>query len=98
MFDEAFNKLDGPNTSACLSLMNEFNLQALVSAPTEKQLSFMEHMDTIIHVNRIGTYCQVDVEYPTEAGRDLFQRSNPGNVPLELFLEQRRGSISRAAE
>ncbi|AXK44030.1 SbcC/MukB-like Walker B domain-containing protein [Erythrobacter aureus] len=88
MFDEAFNKLDGANTSACLSLMSEFNLQAIVSAPFEKQLAFMEHMDTIITVNRVDTYTQIDVEYPTDAGRALFRDSNPGNVPLEEFLSQ----------
>lgn len=98
MFDEAFNKLDGPNTGACLSLMNEFNLQALVSAPTEKQLTFMEHMDTIISVNRIGTHCQIDVEYPTDFGRDMFRQSNPANVPLEQFLLERSGAVPDAAE
>lgn len=98
MFDEAFNKLDGPNTGACLSLMSGFNLQPLVSAPTEKQLTFMEHMDTIISVNRIGTHCQIDVEYPTDYGRELFRRSNPANVPLEQFLLERAAPVSDAAE
>lgn len=98
IFDEAFNKLDGANTNSCLALMNEFNLQTIVSAPVEKQVAFNEHMQTMVFVNRIGTVCQIDVEYPTEAGREMFRQANPANEPIDLFIERKRADIADAAE
>lgn len=100
MFDEAFNALDGGNVNSCLTLMREFNLQTIVCAPTEKIGVFMEQMDTIISMGRDGIFCQVDVEYPTEKGRQMFRDSNPANEPLDLFRERfnEGDNLSDAAE
>lgn len=99
LFDEAFNALDGGNVSSCLSLMGEFNLQVVACAPTEKLASFMEHMDTIVTINRDRTHCQIDVEYPTKFGRQRFREANPANVSLDMFREiYARDNVSDAAE
>lgn len=100
LFDEAFNALDGGNVSSCLGLMEEFNLQVIACAPTEKLTTFLEHMDTIVSVNRDGTHVQLDVEYPTRKGREMFRQANPANTPFEAFREtyQEQLALSDAAE
>jgi energy-coupling factor transporter ATP-binding protein EcfA2 len=98
LYDEAFNALDGVNTCACLALMEDFNLQVVACAPTEKLSSFMEAVETLISINREGTHCQIDVEYPTERGRARFKAANPGNVPLDLFRKTYSPEARDAAE
>lgn len=99
LFDEAFNALDGGNVSSCLSLMGEFNLQVIACAPSEKLATFMEHMETVVTINRDRHHVQIDVEYPTELGRRRFRESNPANMPLEEFRELRRlAEVADAAE
>ena len=99
LFDEAFNALDGGNVGSCLSLMGEFNLQVVACAPTEKLATFMEHMETVVTINRDRTRAQVDVEYPTELSRRRFREANPANVPLEEFRALReQAELGQAAE
>jgi uncharacterized protein YPO0396 len=52
-FDEAFNKLDIPNTQRLMSLFKNLGLQVIVAAPEEKRSSLIESVDSIISVSRI---------------------------------------------
>lgn len=84
--------------NSCLSMMGEFNLQVIACAPTEKLPTFMEHMETIVTINRDRTRAQLDVEYPTERGRERFQKSNPANIPLDVFRQMKLQGLANAAE
>lgn len=52
-FDEAFNKLDIPNTQRLMNLFKNLGLQVIVAAPEEKRSSLIEAIDSIISVSRI---------------------------------------------
>ncbi|TCM16078.1 uncharacterized protein YPO0396 [Novosphingobium sp. PhB165] len=88
LFDEAFNALDGGNVNSCLALLREFNLQVIACAPIEKLGVFMEQMDTVLSVRRIGTTTMLYADYLKDAGREAFREANPGNEPFDLFKER----------
>lgn len=77
IFDEAFNLLDNSNTSSIVSMMNQLGLQFLLSGPSDKAPAFVAHSDTVVNMSRVGTYCQIDVEYPTKQGKEEMLKRNP---------------------
>lgn len=52
VFDEAFNKLDIPNTQRLMDLFRSLGLQVIVAAPEEKRSSLIECVDSVISVGR----------------------------------------------
>ena len=52
VFDEAFNKLDIPNTQRLVELFRSLGLQVVVAAPEEKRSSLMECVESVISVSR----------------------------------------------
>ena len=88
LFDEAFNALDGGNVNSCLALLREFNLQVFACAPIEKLGVFMEQMDTVLSVRRIGTTTMLYADYLKDEGRAKFREANPANEPFDLFKER----------
>jgi uncharacterized protein YPO0396 len=80
VFDEAFNKLDSENTVTSLGFMSDLGLQTIIAAPDEKYSLLSSCMDTIINVCRDGRMVDVDVEFPTEKGRELLNSDNPLRV------------------
>ncbi|WP_271519178.1 SbcC/MukB-like Walker B domain-containing protein [Bradyrhizobium sp. CCBAU 53380] len=54
MFDEAFSKMDGKNQRQMMSFYKNLGLQFVIAAPLEKCVAVLEHMDTIVEVDRIG--------------------------------------------
>lgn len=77
MFDEAFNALDNANISSSLGMMQQLGLQFLLSAPTEKASAFIPHVDTVVTVSRFESFCQIDVEYPSDHARDQMLALDP---------------------
>lgn len=83
VFDEAFNKLDSENTTTSLGFMNDLGLQTIIAAPDEKYSLMSSCMDTIINVCRAGRVVDVDVEFPTVAGRELLMSDHPSRLMAE---------------
>ena len=79
MFDEAFNKLDVPNTQALLKFFKDMGLQLLIAGPEDKRATFTEVLDTIVLVNKSldGTSVYIDSEFPKERARRALEEINP---------------------
>ena len=77
VFDEAFNKLDSENTQTSLGFMSDLGLQTIIAAPDEKYSLLSSCMDTIINVCRDGRVVDIDVEFPTQKGKELLNSDNP---------------------
>lgn len=87
MFDEAFNKLDVPNTQALLTFFNDMGLQLMIAGPEDKRATFTEILDTIILVNKSldGMSVYVDAEYPGALAKRELARVNPDHLGIEGF-------------
>ncbi|MET3338786.1 uncharacterized protein YPO0396 [Bradyrhizobium japonicum] len=72
MFDEAFSKMDGKNQRQMMSFYKNLGLQFVIAAPFEKRVAVLEHMDTIVEVDRIGEQSRATVvELKEKAKREL---------------------------
>jgi energy-coupling factor transporter ATP-binding protein EcfA2 len=80
VFDEAFNKLDSENTVTSLGFMSDLGLQTIIAAPDEKYSLLSSCMDTIINVCRDGRVVDLDVEFPTEQGKELLASDHPYKI------------------
>ena len=80
LFDEAFNKLDSENTMTSLAFMSDLGLQTIIAAPDEKYSLLSSCMDTIINVCRDGRIVDIDVEFPTEKGKELLASDHPYKI------------------
>jgi len=54
IFDEAFSKMDGKNQRQMMSFYKKLGLQIIIAAPNEKRVAVIEHIDTVVEVDRIG--------------------------------------------
>lgn len=90
LFDEAFNKLDVPNTQALLTFFSDMGLQLMIAGPEDKRATFTEILDTIVLVNKSldGSSVYVDAEYPGELARRELARINPDHVGIDGFKAQ----------
>ncbi|MCC8978094.1 SbcC/MukB-like Walker B domain-containing protein [Bradyrhizobium acaciae] len=72
MFDEAFSKMDGKNQRQMMSFYKNLGLQFVIAAPFEKRVAVLEHMDTIVEVDRIGEQSRATVvQLKAKAKREL---------------------------
>lgn len=87
LFDEAFNKLDVPNTQALLRFFKDMGLQLLIAGPEDKRATFTEVLDTIVLVNKSldGTSVYIDTEHPREAARQALGELNPDHRDRQTF-------------
>ena len=85
LFDEAFNKLDVPNTQALLRFFKDMGLQLLIAGPEDKRATFSEVLDTIVLVNKSldGTSVYIDTEHPREAAKQALAELNPDHRDLK---------------
>ena len=90
MFDEAFNKLDVPNTQALLKFFRDMGLQILIAGPEDKRPTFTEVLDTIVLVNKNleGTSVYIDSEHPMALAKLALQGINPDHRSLESYRTQ----------
>jgi energy-coupling factor transporter ATP-binding protein EcfA2 len=89
VFDEAFDKLDIPNTQALIKLFRSLGLQVIVAAPEEKRASLRECVDSIVNVNRIPRTANVFVETIriNGAAHEAMRRENPAHKGVWAFKE-----------
>lgn len=90
VFDEAFNKLDIPNTQELMRLFHSLGLQVVVAAPEEKRASLRECVDTIVNVNRLPHSPDVFIDTVRlgEAAKVAMLRENPAHAGIEAFRER----------
>lgn len=90
LFDEAFNKLDVPNTQALLAFFRDMGLQLMIAGPEDKRATFTEALDTIILVNKSldGNSVYIDVEYPGDLARQALAEANPDHLGVQAFRRE----------
>jgi uncharacterized protein YPO0396 len=72
IFDEAFSKMDGKNQRQMMSFYKKLGLQIVIAAPNEKRVAVLEHIDTVVEVDRIGESARATVvELKERARREL---------------------------
>ena len=100
LFDEAFNRLDIPNTQAILRFYKDLNLQVVVAAPEEKRMSFLEVMDTIVSVNKLpgDDVMQIDSESPGERAVREMQAANPEHIGVEGYRQAQQAAPKAGQE
>ncbi len=89
LMDEAFAKLDIPNTQRIIDLYRALHLQILIAAPESKRGTFMEAVDTIINIDRVRAtnHLHVDVEQIGPAARAAMAAANPEHRGVEAFRQ-----------
>jgi Putative exonuclease SbcCD, C subunit/P-loop containing region of AAA domain len=72
IFDEAFSKMDGKNQRQMMSFYKKLGLQIIIAAPNEKRVAVLEHIDTVVEVDRIGEGARTNVvQIKDHARREL---------------------------
>jgi uncharacterized protein YPO0396 len=77
MFDEAFSKMDGRNQRQMMSFYKNLGLQFAIAAPFEKRVAVLEHMDTIVEVDRIGEQSRATVVSLKERAKQELMAIDP---------------------
>lgn len=80
MFDEAFSKMDGKNQRQMMSFYKDLGLQFVIAAPFEKRVAVLEHMDTIVEVDRIGEQSKAEVVLLKEKARRELTAMDPDHM------------------
>jgi uncharacterized protein YPO0396 len=83
IFDEAFSKMDGKNQRQMMSFYKKLGLQIIIAAPNEKRIAVLEHIDTVVEVDRIGESARVTVADLKERARRELQAMDPDRMPDE---------------
>jgi uncharacterized protein YPO0396 len=85
IFDEAFNRLDTKAIGQCSEFMRDLGLQVVLATPDEKRHVFMEVVDTVVNVNRLGNQVMIDTELLTEKARDTLVAADPYRKGFDVF-------------
>ena len=85
IFDEAFNRLDTKAIGQCSEFMRDLGLQVVLATPDEKRHVFMEVVDTVVNVNRLGNEVMIDTEHLTPKARDELVAADPYRKGFDAF-------------
>jgi uncharacterized protein YPO0396 len=77
IFDEAFSKMDGKNQRQMMSFYKRLGLQIVIAAPNEKRVAVLEHIDTVVEVDRIGEGARATVVQLKERARAELRAMDP---------------------
>lgn len=88
IFDEAFNRLDTKAIGQCSDFMRDLGLQVMLATPDEKRHVFMEVVDTVVNVNRLGNQVMIDTELLTEKARDTLVAADPYRKGFDAFKSE----------
>lgn len=88
LIDEAFNKVDSPNTIASMSFFKRMGLQVIMSAPMSERGKLSAVSDSLFEIVRFEWLISVRPVRITEKGRALMQSDLPALNPH--LVEQRR--------
>jgi uncharacterized protein YPO0396 len=85
IFDEAFNRLDTKAIGQCSEFMRDLGLQVVLATPDEKRHVFMEVVDTVVNVNRLGNQVMIDTELLTPKAREELASADPYRKGFDVF-------------
>ena len=88
IFDEAFNRLDTRAIAQCSEFMRDLGLQVLLATPDEKRHVFMEVVDTVVNVNRLGNQVMIDTEFLTTMARDTIAAADPYRKGFDQYKSE----------
>jgi energy-coupling factor transporter ATP-binding protein EcfA2 len=77
IFDEAFSKMDGKNQRQMMSFYKKLGLQIIIAAPNEKRIAVLEHIDSVVEVDRIGEGARATVVQLKERARREIRAMDP---------------------
>ncbi|HEY6259140.1 MAG TPA: SbcC/MukB-like Walker B domain-containing protein [Xanthobacteraceae bacterium] len=77
IFDEAFSKMDGKNQRQMMTFYKRLGLQIVIAAPNEKRVAVLEHIDTVVEVDRIGEGARATVVQIKERARRELAAMDP---------------------
>jgi uncharacterized protein YPO0396 len=77
IFDEAFSKMDGKNQRQMMSFYKKLGLQIIIAAPNEKRVAVLEHIDSVVEVDRIGESGRATVVQLKERARAELRAMDP---------------------
>lgn len=97
IFDEAFNRLDTKAIGACSDFMRDLGLQVILATPDEKRHVFMEVVDTVVNVNRLGNQVMIDTELLTAKARDELVAADPYRKGFDVFKAEAVAAENAAA-
>ena len=84
LFDEAFNRLDIPNTQRLMGLFRALGLQVVVAVPEDKRATLIEAVDSVITVSRIPATEDVfiDTSGIGPKAKEAMLKENPVHQPV----------------
>lgn len=87
LFDEAFKKLDIPNTQSLIRFFKDLGLQIVMAAPEDKRPTFTEVLDCIVAVNKdpVNRVVHLDSEFPTSYAREQMGAINPEHIGIDGY-------------
>ena len=98
IFDEAFNRLDTKAIGQCSDFMRDLGLQVVLATPDEKRHVFMEVVDTVVNVNRLGNQVMIDTELLTEKARNILVAADPYRKGFDVFKSELIAAEESAAD
>lgn len=69
--DEAFEKMDALNTLQAANYLKSIGLQLFIAAPDDAEPRLRQLVDTVLFFIRTGDKAYVDIDYVTDAAREL---------------------------
>jgi uncharacterized protein YPO0396 len=87
VFDEAFNRLDVPNTQKLVALFRSLGLQIVVATPEDRRGTLIECVDSVINVNRRAGSSDVFMTTARigDKARASMAQENPEHRGIEAF-------------
>jgi uncharacterized protein YPO0396 len=77
IFDEAFSKMDGKNQRQMMSFYKKLGLQIIIAAPNEKRIAVLEHIDSVVEIDRIGEGARATVVQLKDRARNELRAMDP---------------------
>ncbi len=72
--------MDGKNQRQMMSFYKKLGLQIIIAAPNEKRVAVLEHIDTVVEVDRIGESARATVVALKERTRKELQAMDPDSM------------------
>ena len=69
--------MDGKNQRQMMSFYKKLGLQIIIAAPNEKRIAVLEHIDTVVEVDRIGESARASVVQLKERARQELRAMDP---------------------
>jgi uncharacterized protein YPO0396 len=69
--------MDGKNQRQMMSFYKKLGLQIIIAAPNEKRVAVLEHIDSIVEVDRIGESARATVVQLKERTRAELRAMDP---------------------